>query len=428
METDSNRPITVLVVDDTPGSIGIVQATLEKAGYRVAIATSGAKAIQRAALVMPDLILLDVLMPGLDGFETCRQLKAQKATRDIPIIFLSAITETFDKVKGFGLGAVDYLIKPVAPEELLARVRTHVTIGRLEWELRATNRTLEERVVARTAELREANRQLTEQIEERKRAEAEVRKLNAELEERVRQRTTQLESANHELEAFSYSVSHDLRAPLRSIDGFSRILLEDYANKVDDEGKDSLIRVRAAVQRMGRLIDDMLQLSRHTRREMRFSTVDLSAQARAIVEELQHAEPNRPVEITIAPGLVVEGDAGLMRVVLENLLGNAWKFTGRQPHPKIEFGRTMRDNVPVFYVRDNGTGFDMAHAKNLFGAFQRLHSPDEFPGTGVGLASVQRIVHRHGGRVWGEGEVDRGATFYFWLPAPNSPLLLGAPR
>ena len=158
MKTETNNLITILVVDDTPGSIGVVQAVLEKAGYRVAIATSGEKALQRAALVMPNLILLDVLMPGLDGYETCRRLKAQEATRDIPVIFLSGLTETFDKVKGFGLGAVDYLIKPVAPEELLARVRTHVTISRLERELRAANRTLEERVAARTAELRDARR------------------------------------------------------------------------------------------------------------------------------------------------------------------------------------------------------------------------------------------------------------------------------
>jgi signal transduction histidine kinase len=415
MEVKVNNP-TILVVDDTPGSIGIVQATLEKAGYRVAIATSGAKAVQRAALVLPDLILLDVLMPGMDGFETCRRLKAQEATREIPVIFLSAITETFDKVKGFGLGAVDYLIKPIAPEELLARVRTHVTISRLEWELRAANRTLEDRVEARTAELSEANRQLIEQIEERKRAEEEIRKLNAELEERVRQRTAQLESANRELEAFSYSVSHDLRAPLRSIDGFSRILQSDYADKIDDSGKDSLARICAATQRMGQLIDDMLQLSRNARREMHVGSVDLSAMARVVADELQKTNPERRVDFVIAPGLGADADAGLIRVVLENLLGNAWKFTGKQPSPRIEFGGDTHDDLPVFFVRDNGSGFEMEYAHKLFGAFQRLHSPSEFPGTGVGLASVHRIIQRHGGRVWAEGAVNRGATFYFSLP------------
>jgi two-component system, sensor histidine kinase and response regulator len=415
MQTETASPISILVVDDTPGSIGIVQATLEKAGYRVAIATSGAKAIQRAALVMPDLILLDVLMPGMDGFETCRRLKAQDATRDIPVVFLSAITETFDKVKGFGLGAVDYLIKPIAPEELLARVRTHVTIGRLEWALRAANRTLEERVEVRTAELREANRQLIEEIEERKRAEAEIRRLNAELEERVRQRTAQLESANQELEAFSYSVAHDLRAPLRSIDGFSRFLEQDYGHLLNQEGNRSLARIRAGTQRMAQLIDDMLELSRNARREMHFTLVDLSAMARAAVDELRKTEPERRVDIEVAPGLLAEVDAGLMQVVLENLLGNAWKFTGKQACPKIEFGATTRDGVPVYFVRDNGSGFDMAFVHKLFGAFQRLHSAAEYTGTGVGLANVRRIIQRHGGRVWAEGEVDRGASFYFSL-------------
>ncbi|HLP02411.1 MAG TPA: response regulator [Opitutaceae bacterium] len=417
METETNNPITILVVDDTPGSIGIVQATLEKAGYRVAVATSGGKAIQRAALVLPDIILLDVLMPGMDGFETCRRLKAQESTRDIPVIFLSAITETFDKVKGFGLGAVDYLIKPIAPEELLARVRTHATVGRLEAELRAANRTLGERVEARTAELRAANRQLTDEIEVRKRAEEEIRRLNAELEQRVRQRTAQLESANRELESFSYSVSHDLRAPLRSIDGFSQILEEDCRGKLDDEGKANLARIRMATQRMGELIDDMLQLSRNALKEMHFTSVDLSALARVVLGELQKTQPDRRVELVIAPDLVAAADAGLMQVVLENLLGNAWKFTGKQADPKIEFGKMIRDGVTVFFVRDNGSGFEMAYAHKLFGAFQRLHSSAEFSGTGVGLASVKRIIQRHGGEVWAEGEVNRGATFYFSLPA-----------
>ncbi|HLP08610.1 MAG TPA: response regulator [Opitutaceae bacterium] len=414
---ETNNPITILVVDDTPGSIGIVQATLEKAGYRVAVATSGAKAIQRAALVLPDIILLDVLMPGMDGFETCRRLKAQESTRDTPVIFLSAITETFDKVKGFGLGAVDYLIKPIAPEELLARVRTHATVGRLEAELRAANRTLGERVEARTAELQAANRQLTDEIEVRKRAEAEIRRLNSELEERVRRRTAQLESANRELESFSYSVSHDLRAPLRSIDGFSQILEEDCRGKLDDEGKANLARIRSATQRMGELIDDMLQLSRNALKEMHFTSVDLSALARVVLSELQKTQPERRVELVIAPDLVAAADVGLMRVVLENLLGNAWKFTGKQADPRIEFGKMVRDGAPVFFVRDNGSGFEMTYAHKLFGAFQRLHSSAEFSGTGVGLASVKRIIQRHGGEVWAEGEVNRGATFYFSLPS-----------
>jgi signal transduction histidine kinase len=254
---------------------------------------------------------------------------------------------------------------------------------------------------------------------ERKRAEEEIRQLNTELEERVRQRTAQLETANQELESFSYSVSHDLRAPLRSIDGFSRILQEDYGDKLDAAGKDSLTRVRAASQRMGHLIDDLLQLSRHTRSEMHRTQVNLSALARALADELQKTEPERRVEFMIEPNLVANADASLLRVVLENLLGNAWKFTGKQAAAKIEFGRTTRECASTFYVRDDGVGFNMGYADKLFGAFQRLHSTTDFPGTGIGLATVKRIIHRHGGRVWAESKPNQGATFYFTLPEPS---------
>jgi light-regulated signal transduction histidine kinase (bacteriophytochrome) len=232
----------------------------------------------------------------------------------------------------------------------------------------------------------------------------------------LRQARDELEIANKELESFSYSVSHDLRAPLRAIDGFSRILLEDYQDKLDDDGKDSLARIRAASQRMGQLIDDLLQLSRITRAEMHRVPVDLSALARAVCDELKITEPARRVEFVIKPDLVTKADAGLMRAALENLLGNAWKFTGHRTDVKVEFGSRLEGGERVFYVRDNGVGFDMKYDSKLFGAFQRLHTSAEFPGTGIGLATVQRIIHRHGGRVWAEGETNRGATFYFSLP------------
>lgn len=237
----------------------------------------------------------------------------------------------------------------------------------------------------------------------------------AELHEDLKQRAAELEITNKELEAFSYSVSHDLRAPLRSIDGFSQALLEDYGGKVDAEGQDFLRRVREGSQQMGQLIDDMLNLSRVARSEMRLHAVNLSSLAQSIAAELKKAEPKRQVEFVITPELSVKGDERLLRVALENLLGNAWKFTGKRPTARIEFGATQVDGQQVYYVRDDGAGFDMAFADKLFAAFQRLHRASDFPGTGVGLATVQRVIHRHGGRVWAEGAVQKGASFYFTL-------------
>ncbi len=253
-------------------------------------------------------------------------------------------------------------------------------------------------------------------ITARKIAELGISRLNAELERRVQQRTAQLKASNQELEAFAYSVSHDLRAPLRGIRGFSEVLLQQHAGQLDAEGRALLHRACEAAHRMNGLIDDLLKLSRLGQSDLRWQPVNLSALAESVAAELRKAEPTRAVELAIEPNLRAEGDERLLGVVLDNLLGNAWKFTSHQPHARIEFGFTAKPEA-AFFVRDNGVGFDMAHAGKLFGVFQRLHSMSEFPGTGVGLAIVQRIIQRHRGRAWAAGVLNQGATFYFSLPA-----------
>jgi light-regulated signal transduction histidine kinase (bacteriophytochrome) len=254
--------------------------------------------------------------------------------------------------------------------------------------------------------------ELRSEVVERQQAEQRAQEFNQELQQAI----IELKAVNKELEAFSYSVSHDLRAPLRSIDGFSQALLEDYLEQLDAPGQDHLHRIRSASQRMGQLIDDLLTLARVTRSDFRLQAVDLSQIASSICTHLQQTEPTRPVEFGLQTGVVVQGDAQLLHLVLENLLNNAWKFTGKQPQTKIEFGAIPQENHPItYFVRDNGVGFEMTFVDKLFKPFQRLHGMQEFVGNGIGLATVQRIIHRHGGQVWAEAGLNQGATFFFTL-------------
>jgi PAS domain S-box-containing protein len=257
-------------------------------------------------------------------------------------------------------------------------------------------------------------------VTEAARAREEIQRLNDQLERRVQERTAELTAANRELESFAYSISHDLRAPLRSIDGFAHVLAEEYGARLDDRGHGFLDRVRRAAQRMGGLIDDILELSRVTRQEMRRVEVNLSELAAEIIDERARAEPTRKVMLEVIPGCVATGDPQLLRVLLQNLLENAWKYSAKNPQAEIEFGAETADEERVYFVRDNGVGFDMKYADRLFVPFQRLHSPEDFEGTGIGLATVARIVHRHGGRVWAEAAPGKGATIRFTLPGNHS--------
>ena len=295
-----------------------------------------------------------------------------------------------------------------ANKELKKQVTTR---ERVEAELRDAHEELEKRVQERTAKLVQANEELKTEISERKRAEDAIYQLNQEL---VEQRD-QLELSNKELEAFSYSVAHDLRAPLRGIDGFSQAVLEDYGEILEEKGKSYLRRVREASQRMAKLIDAMLDLARLTRAEIHPELTDFTGIVESIVSDFQKLEPDRQVEWVIVKDIQVEADPDLLRVVMQNLLGNAWKFSGHESEARIEVGITYQYSQPVYFVRDNGVGFDMTYVNKLFWAFHRLHAINEFPGIGIGLATVKRIVGRHGGRIWADATEGKGATFYFTL-------------
>lgn len=377
--------VNILLVDDQAANLVALEAMLQGLGQNLVRARSGREALK--CLLDRDfaVILLDVKMPEMDGFETASLIRQRDKSRNTPIIFLTAADRTQTQaVRGYSVGAVDYLVKPVVPEFVRSKVAVFV-------ELAKKNALLERQAQL----LREGERDALELAETRA---ALVR---------------DLENKNRELESFSYAVSHDLRAPLRRIDAFARAVLETQEGRLDPTGRHFLGRVREASQELMQLIDDVLYLSRVTRAEVRDQDVDLSALAGLLLERMTEAEPFRSVQIKIRPGVVVRGDGQLLRIAMQNLLENAWKFTANEAAARIEFGTIHVAGETACFVRDNGAGFDMAYADRLFTPFRRLHGSSEFPGTGIGLATVQRIIHRHGGRVWAEGLVGQGATFFF---------------
>jgi light-regulated signal transduction histidine kinase (bacteriophytochrome) len=294
---------------------------------------------------------------------------------------------------------------------LRARKMSNDEIGALA---EAFNSMLEE-IESRTDELETSNKVLEKEVSERRKAEEEIRRLNQDLDIRVQKRTAELEAANKELESFSYSVSHDLRTPLRAIDGFSRVLADDLGDNLSENAKLYIGKVRDSTQRMGQLIEDLLNLSKLSRTDLRPNPLDLSVIAQEVVDNLRQSSSDREVDVSIWDDMKATGDARLIRVVFENLLGNAWKFTSKTGNPRIEIGTIQEENKSIYFVRDNGAGFDMDYADKLFRVFQRLHGQSEFPGTGVGLATVQRIIHRHGGRIWANSTPGKGAAFFFTL-------------
>jgi signal transduction histidine kinase len=367
MRTQAPRP-SILLVDDVEANLIALEAQLSGLDCERVRASSGNEALRQLLKRDFAVMLLDVQMPGMDGFEVARYARENPATRQVPIIFLTAMVETAEYVRrGYGTGAVDFLFKPVNAQILLSKVKVFL-------------------------ELYVSRQKLSQEVEAHRRTLAQ-------------------------LEAFNYSVSHDLRAPLRSVDGFSQALLEDFADTLDPKAKDYLSRVRAAAKRMSQIIDDLLRLSRISRAPISREPVDLSAIAETVIAELRRGEPDRQVEFTCAPHVLGQGDPGLLRIALENLLRNAWKFSNKKAKPKVEFGKRAEAEKTVYFVRDNGVGFDPSLSHKLFQPFQRLHVGQDFEGTGIGLAMVRQIIEHHGGHVWVEAEADQGATFFFWLGA-----------
>jgi len=390
-------PKRILTVDDSFTYLHELADELREEGYDVILAGSGKEALELLEVQSVDCILLDLLMPNLSGKETCQIIKKRATWRQIPLVILTAVEEAQALVEGINAGADDYVPKSSDFGVLKARVRAQLRRKQFEDE----NHSIHEQLLQKELEVAQAK------------ASQEIAETRASL-------MDELERKNRELEAFTYSVSHDLRAPVRALHGFSQMLLEDFADQLPPKAQDYLGKIREAAIRMGNLVEALLQLSKLDRAKLNRELVDVSQLARAIAGELQLSEPERQVDFVIEDGLVVEADPNLTRAVLDNLMGNAWKFTRKEPHARIEVGTSPKEVLVTCFVRDNGAGFDLSHADKLFAPFQRMHKEVDFPGTGIGLATVRRIVERHGGRVWAESKVGQGATFWFTLGSSSS--------
>jgi len=363
----------ILIVDDKMNNIFVLEEILSHPGRNFIRAIDGREALKAALDEEVDLIILDVQMPNMDGFEVAQILKSHKRTRDIPIIFASAEKKEHQfMLKGFEEGAVDYLYKPLDPALTKARVSVLLQLHLQKKELIRKNLMLEKYTL-------------------------EIQQLNA------------------DLESFSYSVSHDLRAPLRSINGYARIIQEEHKEQLNEEIRRLFGNIQNSAGRMGVLIDSLLEFSRLGRRKIAKSGVNMMELVQKVLQDL-HQDRSNKTSIHIGPLPPAEGDPGLLHQVMMNLVSNAIKYSAKKEAPVIEIGSSEKEEEYIYFVKDNGTGFNMAYVHKLFGVFQRLHNNDEFPGSGVGLAIVQRIVNKHGGRVWAEGRPGEGATFLFSLP------------
>ncbi|HEY1039153.1 MAG TPA: response regulator [Bacteroidia bacterium] len=371
-----NSKPKILVVDDRPENIKAIQVVLQDQEVELITTTSGNDALKATLHHEFALALLDIQMPEMDGFELAAILREEAKTSHLPFIFISAVyTDNFNVFKGYEKGAFSFITKPFQPEILVNKVKFFVEKHQQELQLHKLNETLEEK-------------------------------------------NKELQFINRELESFSYSVSHDLRAPLRAVNGYSRILKEEYASYLNEEGNKLLGNIQYNANRMNSLIDDLLAFSRMGRKELQKTDVDMDSIVHEIASELKEATHHKAT-VTISSILPAEADQSLIRQVWINLISNAIKYSEKKEHPVVEIGSEKTENGTMYFVKDNGAGFDMEYASKLFGVFQRLHDQDDFEGTGIGLAIVQRIINRHGGRIWADAKVNEGANFYFTLPAAD---------
>jgi two-component system, sensor histidine kinase and response regulator len=376
-EAPSKTKVNILVVDDDATKRFALRTILGPLDENIIEASSGADALRQLLRNEFAVVLLDVRMPIMDGFETAQLIRQRPRSELTPLIFVTALDQAeTDMGRGYNLGAVDFVFAPVVPAIMRAKVTVFVELYR---------------------------------------AQQELRRYRTQLETLVEERTIALTAINRELEAFSYSVSHDLRGPLVAFDALSKAMLEKYGGELDATATANLEKMREASARMTSVFEGLQMLFRLTSGEIRREELDVSAMARKIADEMSSADPESSTQVEVTPDIVASGDRRLVQVLLTNLINNAWKFSRTKPSPQIWVGREVVDGESRIFVRDNGVGFDMIDSHRLFGAFQRLHSQSEFPGAGIGLATARRIVNRHGGRIWAEGAVGEGATFYFVL-------------
>lgn len=407
-----HRDVEILVAEDSRTQAEELNFLLEQNDYSVTVANNGVEALEIMRQRKPTLVITDIVMPKMDGYALCRAIKADAELKDIPVVVVTSLSGIQDIGKALECGADNFVRKPYDPKTLLARIDYIL----LNLELRKSKKVnvgMEVMLHGKKHFITSEREQIVDLLIS---AYEEAINVNVELQER----TVELANANAELEAFSYSVSHDLRAPLRSIASFSDILSDEYGAQLNDKGKDYLQRVRASAANMGKIIEGLLNLARIKRTAMNKKSVNLSQIAHEIARDLKESDPARKVDFVIADKLTAECDPDLIRIVLQNLLGNAWKYTSKRPAARIEFNVDRSAKHRTFIIKDDGVGFDMAYANKLFGAFQRLHSVEEFEGTGVGLATVHRIVRRHGGDIWAKSEQGKSTAFYFTLVKEES--------